>query len=782
MKKSKKIRFIKFPLFLFCLFLFFATTNTYAQENLQNKNRTDAENMYVDTNSQQYKDSVDFEKFKKYKLHTQIENKQKKKNEKPRKVYDENGEEIIQKDTVVAIPDSIYGKDVLKGRDVWIYQQSRETSPPENYLLGPGDVISITIWGATEYGKSFTITDEGYIQPELVGRIYLKGKNLAKAKEIIKSQYGRVYELQRSEIDIVLSYTRTIGVNVVGEVNNPGTYEIPSINSAFNVLVAAKGLNAIGSVRNIYIKRSGKLIDSLDIYRFLQDPAYNGMKYLEDGDYVFVSSRKVLVKVEGFVNRPMYYELKQNETIKDLVKFAGGFSPNANQRFVQVLRYEGNQRIVVDIDMQNSKQFDNFRLRDGDLIKIAPVLDRLDNFVEISGPVYFPGKYQFQKGMRVLDLVNKSQGLTLDYYTLRANLYREVDVYKDSMINIRLLNLLLYKDTVQNFLLKPKDRLYIYTKKDLNDTFYVSVEGAVKKPGYYPFADNMNLKDVLFLSGGLSQAAAPSRIEVARIVKSKNENGNLYEKAAINTIVISNNLENDQASNEFKLMPYDKVYVRSNPDFKIQRNVYVGGEVMYPGRYALLKDDEKLTDLIERAGGLTNFAYSKGGRLYREKDSIGFVFANLDKAMKKKKSIYNYTLRDSDSIYVPITTQLVRIRGEMNNLMYTDFSVPFAKCKTAKYYIKLYGGGFTNKSNIRQTYVILPNMGTSAIKRTLFFYRFPKVPVGSIIVIPMKEEVELKVVPDQKTSKVDWDKLLSSSLNKVVTLLSLVVILQQVVK
>ena len=384
--------------------------------------------------------------------------------------------------------------------------------------------------------------------------------------------------------------------------------------------------------------------------------------------------------------------------------------------------------------------------------------------------------------MRVLDLINKSQGFTLDFYGYRANLYREVDVYKDTMISIKLKNLLIYKDTAKNFLLQPKDRLYIFSKKDINDTFYISVEGAIRKPGYFPYADNMSLKDALFMSGGLTQAATPSRIEVARIVKSKNENGNQYEKAAISTIVISNNLEQDQVSNEFKLLPYDKVYVRSNPDFKIQRNVYIGGEVMYPGRYSLLKDDEKLTELLERAGGLTPIAYSTGCRLYRAKDSIRFVFVNLDKARKRKASIYNYTLRDSDSIYVPITTQLVRIRGEINNLMYKDFSVPYARRKNAKYYIKLYGGGFTSKSNIRQTYVILPNMGTHSLTRTLFIWRFPKVPVGSIIVIPAKEEIELITATTQKKDKVDWDKFLSSTLTKLITVFSLVIIVQQVTK
>lgn len=772
------IRFIRTTVLIFNLLLIFNMQHSFAQENqkIPNKPQSITPVTAADTAWLRTQDSIAFIKYKKDKLNTdKVNNQQELK-------YEQELEDKINSDSIEAIPDTIYGKDFFEQKNLWFYKRSAESMPPENYRLGPGDEISISIWGASEYENSFTISDQGYIQPNLVGRINLKGKTFAQAKEQIRGQFAKLYDLQRSEIDIVLSYARTIGVNVVGEVKNPGTFEMPAINSAFNVLMAAKGLNALGSVRTIYIQRGGKLIDSLDIYRFLQDPTYNGMKYLEDGDYVFVPARKVLVKVEGFVNRPMYYELKQNETVKDLIKFAGGFTANANQRYVQVYRYENNQRIIIDVDLQNSRQSDNFKIKDGDLLKVAPVLERLDNYVEITGPVYFQGKFQYQKGMRVLDLINKSQGFTLDFYGYRANLYREVDVYKDTMISIKLMNLLIYKDTAQNFLLQPKDRLYIFSKKDINDTFYISVEGAIRKPGYFPYADNMSLKDALFLSGGLTQAATPSRIEVARIVKSRNENGNQYDKAAISTIVISNNLEQDQVSNEFKLLPYDKVYVRSNPDFKIQRNVYIGGEVMYPGRYSLLKDDEKLTELLERAGGLTPIAYSTGCRLYRAKDSIRFVFVNLDKARKRKASIYNYTLRDSDSIYVPITTQLVRIRGEMNNLMYKDFSVPYAKRKNAKYYIKLYGGGFTSKSNIRQTYVILPNMGTHSLTRTLFIWKFPKVPVGSIIVIPAKEEIEVITATTQKKDKVDWDKFLSSTLTKLITVFSLVIIVQQVTK
>jgi protein involved in polysaccharide export with SLBB domain len=685
-------------------------------------------------------------------------------------------------DSIEAIPDTIYGKDFFRQKDVRFYKRSAESMPPENYRLGPGDVISVSIWGASEYESSFTISEQGYIQPPLVGRISLRGKTFAQAKEQIKGQFSKNYDLQRSEIAIVLSYARTIGVNVVGEVKNPGTFEMPAINSAFNVLMAAKGLNAIGSVRTIYVQRGGKLIDSLDVYRFLQDPSYNGMKYLEDGDYVFVPSRKVLAKVEGFVNRPMYYELKANESVKDLIRYAGGFAANANKRTVQVYRYENNQRIIIDIDLQNTKLADNFKIRDGDLVKIAPVLDRLDNFVEISGPVFLPGKYQFQNGMRVLDLINKAQGFTLDFYGYRANLYREVDVYRDTMISIKLMNLLVYKDSAQNFLLKPKDRLYIFSKKDINDTFFISVDGAVRKPGFYPFADNMSLKDALFLSGGLTLAAIPSRIEVARIVKSKNENGNQFDKVAISNIVVSNNLEQDQSSNEFKLLPFDKIYVRTNPDFKIQRNVYIGGQVMYPGKYSLLNDDEKLTDVMERAGGLTPIAFSKGCRLYRAKDSIGFVYVNFDKALKKETSIHNYTLLDSDSIFVPVITQLVRIRGEMNNIMYDDFSVPFKKGKRAKYYIKLYGGGFSEKSNIKQTYVILPNMGTRTVKKQLFWWKYPKVPVGSTIVIPLKEEVPLAANTTKKKEDVDWEKFLKSTLNTLIAVFTLVIVVQQVSK
>lgn len=775
------IRTIHTVVLIFGLVLLFGLQSSKAQDYQQKSSKEpDNTNFFTaDTSKQYLNDSFDYDKFKNKKVIFKNRN-QDKNNKQDSKNY-QNATEPDFADSMELIPDSIYGKDFLSKRNLWFYKRSSETIPPENYKLGPGDEISISIWGASEYENSFTITDQGYIQPSLIGRIFLKGKTFAKAKEQIKGQFAKSYDLQRSEIDIILSYSRTIGVNVVGEVKNPGTFEMPAINSAFNVLMAARGLNALGSVRSIFVQRGGKLIDSLDVYRFLQDPTYNGTKYLEDGDYVFVPSRKVLVKVEGFVNRPMWYELKPTETVKDLIKFAGGFTANANQRFVQVYRYENNQRIIVDVDLQNVKQSDNFRIKDGDLLKIAPVLERLDNYVEITGPVYFPGKFQYQKGMRLLDLINKSQGFTLDFYGFRANLYREVDVYKDTMIGIKLMNLLVYKDTAQNFLLKPKDRLYIFSKRDINDSFFISVEGAIRKPGSFPFADNMSLKDALFLAGGLTQGANASRIEVARIVKSRNENGNQYDKPTITNIVISNNIEQDQSSNEFKLLPYDKVFIRSNPNFKIQRNVYIGGEVMYPGKYSLLKDDEKLTDLIDRAGGLTPIAYSTGCRLYREKDSIGFVFVNLDKAMKHKTSINNYSLRDSDSIYVPITTQLVRIRGEMNNLEYKDFSVPFAKCKNAKYYIKLYAGGFTSKSNIRQTYVILPNMGTRSITRTLFLWRFPKVPVGSIIVIPLKEEIPL-VASTEKKDKIDWDKFLSTSINKVIAVFSLLIIAQQATK
>ncbi|NNC94762.1 MAG: hypothetical protein HKN92_04315 [Chitinophagales bacterium] len=638
---------------------------------------------------------------------------------------------------------SIFGKDYFKNTNIKIYQQSDFTKAPANYIIGPEDILSISVWGYSEYDGEFKVDSDGYIKPKDIGRIYLKGIPFERAQSLIASKFSNYLDLRNSQIAITLIYSRTITVNIVGEVENPGSYSIAAINTAFNALIAAGGINDLGSVRNIFIKRDGKTIKTLDVYEFLFNPDSREDYFLQNNDYIFVPKSAKIVRIRGEVSRPMAYELKKTEHLKALIKYAGGFKPTAITTSLHLQRYMNNQLIILDIAYDSlMKMNSNFELLGGDTIFVSKIPDILSNFVEIEGAVKRSGKFEFYEGMKVSDLLSKAEGLLEKSYTDRAYLMRVKPDLSNIYIPVKLDEVLMGSNPAADLKLQQFDKLRVFSKNEFSELYTVSIDGAVRKPGLFLYGDNMTLKDLLYFSGGLKPEAANNRIEISRIINyDESVKRGVPSMTVIEIIEIGKDLSIDFESERITLLPFDKVYVRETPDFKMQRSITITGEVKYPGLYSLKSADERMTGLIKRAGGFTKEAFVDGMKLFRSQNKTGFVFVDYEMAIKKTDSKYNYILEDGDEIMIPRLNELVKIRGHVNypgmDTIY-QINTPYLGGRRANFYINSYGAGFEREAKKARTYVQLPSGYVRNTKNFGLFKVFPKVEAGSTIVVQDK--------------------------------------------
>ena len=732
-------------------------------------------------------------------------------------------------DSVIYPKAKVYGQDVFRNNELAFYQKALDAKAPENYKVGPGDEISISIWGFNEFSETLEVDARGYISPSSYGRIYVKGITFKNMRSILKKKFSTFFDMQNSEIDVSLSYSKVITVNIVGEVYNPGSYVIPSINTAFNALIAANGPTQLGSVRNIYIKRNGQTVDSLDIYQFLFNPDKSSDIYLQDGDYLFVPPSKNLIEVSGAVNRPYTYEAKDGESVYNLIEYAGGFSSMAFRDLITLKRIDYNEMKVYDIHQDDT---DTEIVKNGDELIVNHISNKISNVITVNSDVGVAGEYEYKNGEKILELLKRSKCISQKTFLEKIYIIRINKDRTKTHLSVNLDEILNNPDSDDNILMQEYDIVHVLSIDNFDDDFDISVDGAVRNPGTFSYGDGMSLQSALILSGGLTQESQGSRVEISRIMEYDIAKNKLKPRRAIvKNVKIGDDLVLSSEAEAFILQPYDQIFVRSNPDFEPVINVKILGEVKYPGTYSVLRKNEKISSLIKRAGGLTNYAYVDGVKMYREfhvikdevsnnkemnisndlkesilndpnsasiyaveleKKSLEFfeqetmirdkeiqldmVYLNLDKALKSHSSKHNLVLNEGDSIVIPKTMDVVHISGELMNLKGNSISAPFFSSKRANYYVKNFAGGFSRTNDRSNTVVVYPNGIAKKSKNFILFNLSPKVTKGSTIMVTTKNKRSKK----KNKNNIDWNQQIENAMLKLSAILTLWVLVDRV--
>ena len=729
--------------------------------------------------------------------------------------------DTLNVDTVKYPKAKIFGQDIFRNNELEFFQKAFDAKAPENYIVSSGDEISISVWGYSDLSETLIVDERGYISPKSYGRIYVKGLEFRKMRSMLKSRFSSFLDMKNSSIEIALAYSRVITVNIVGEVYNPGSYTIPAINTAFNALIAAKGPNQIGSVRNIYIKRDGKVVDSLDVYKFLFNPTTNKDIFLEDGDYIFVPPASNLIEVSGAVNRPYTYESKSDDAVDDLIKFAGGYSENAFLDVITLKRKEYNSIKVYDVFKNHLK---STALMNGDEIIVNSISNKLANYVTVKGSIGVEGDYEYIIGEKLLDLLNRAKCIDEKTFLNQAYIIRLDEDRTRSFITVNLDSIINNPTHQSNLLLKEYDIIKVLSVDDFEDNFSVSVIGAVRKSGIYDFGIGMTLKDLLLQAGGLSRYAEGSKIEISRAMDFDIKNNKLEPiRSTVKNIKIDDNLFLSSNAENFVLQPYDQVFVRENPDFIKPANISISGEIKYPGQYSLISKNEKISSVIDRAGGLNQSAYIDGVKMYRrfkttieynnalnipksildsivtdaelsnlyniellkrEKerykklyyDSLIYevVYFDMNKALKNPNSQHNLTLFEGDSIVIPKTLDVVNITGMLNNIEGNSISVPYVGMR-AHYYVNNFAGGYSQDNRKSSTVVTHANGVTKKSINLGLFSISPKVKPGSTIKV-----IDDHRVKRRKKEDIDYNKHIESVVTKVTALMSLWLLIDRV--
>ncbi|MCB0428808.1 MAG: SLBB domain-containing protein, partial [Flavobacteriales bacterium] len=662
-----------------------------------------------------------------------------------------------------------YGFNLFRNGNLGYYNKNREINAPDDYVLNAGDEIGISVWGFSDFSAVLRIEKDGYVNHKLLGRVYLKDLTYAQARKVLASQLNRRLDLKNSEMAISLATARTISVHIVGEVENPGTYSISALNSSILALNAAGGPTVSGSLRNIMVRRNGINVDSLDIYQFLMDPGKQKAIYLQENDFLFVPVVGRSITVQGEVHRPQTYEIKGNENILDAIRFAGDFKAKAYRTYISLSRVQNNEQVLISIPLDSIKANpEAFQLHDGDQLIVNPIKDGYVNNVKAIGGFKVPGDYEVKEGDRVSDLLRKTGGLHADAYSDRSYLIRLDSDYVRKYISLNLDAILKNPGGADDIPLRGRDEVIVLSNLDFEDDLQVEVFGAVRNPGKYIFGAGLSLKDVILMSGGLKNEAVNQRIEIFRVVDYKTENNRVVPvKAVVNTVAVAGNLSLGQHDEDYRLQPFDEIFVRTNPDFVPPQNVVLAGEVMYPGTYALLRKDESVAEVIKRAGGLRDYAFTKGVRMYRSTDSLGTVFLDLVTALKRPNSRYNLILHDGDSIHIPKTLDLIHISGAIGNTLDKSISAPFMG-RRANYYIRKFAGGFNENSLKRATFVQYPNGIERKPVNFGLFKIYPRVVRGSRIVVKRKPQII-----EEERKPTDWNKVIENFTIKATGVLTL---------
>ena len=663
---------------------------------------------------------------------------------KQKRTYNEDDKDFVAMDEAMdfMMPDSlkyfmdeekketkrkIFGHDVFNNKNL-TFESSMNLATPQNYRLGPGDAVNVDIWGASQESVTETISPDGTITIEGIGVIQLGGLSVSQAKARLKKVLGPRY--QGSQIELTLGQTRTITISVMGEVNVPGTYTMSAFATVYNALYMAGGPNEIGTLRNVKVYRRGKLLSNVDVYDFLLNGKLSGDVRLQDNDVITVSPYEALVNITGKVKRPMFYEMKKTESAATLLRYAGGFTGDAYTKAIRINRKAGNRYSVFSVGEFDMSQF---KLMDEDSVSVDSTLNRYQNMVEIKGAVFRPGMYQVGGNISTVKaLVEAAAGLTEGAISQHAVMHRMKPDRTLEMLSVDIRSIL--EGTTPDVPLRNEDVLYIASREEKNLKQTVTISGEVLYPGVYRYAENESVEDLIIQAGGPTDAASLVKVDVARRVT--NPNATEAEDRIAQTFSFKLTKDFSIADQpDFRLQPFDEVYVRRSPNYTEQQNVTIEGEVQFQGTYALADKGQRLSDIIKQAGGLTKRAYPEGTKLLRlmtpeeremletvlrtaqrnsGKDSIDVrklmtnanypVGIELDKALKNPGSDDDPILREGDRIVVPRYDGTVTINGEV---LYPN-TVYFKDGKDTDYYIDL-AGGTTSTAKKSQTIIIYMN-------------------------------------------------------------------------
>lgn len=659
-----------------------------------------------------------------------------------RHTYDEGDDDFMQINDQVGmmLPDSleyIYedkGKRKVFGRDIFnnkllTFEPNMNIATPQNYRLGPGDAVFIDVYGASQRTIQSTVSPDGTVTIEGFGPVQVSGMTVAQANAQLRSTLGSRYS--SSQIRLTVGQTRTIMVNVMGEVKAPGTYTLSAFASVFHALYMAGGVNDLGTLRNIKVYRNSQLISTVDIYDYILNGRLTGNVRLAENDVIVVGPYDCLVNITGKVKRPMFYEMRRNESVGTLLKYAGGFTGDAYTKSVRLVRKTGREFSVYNVD-----EFDmsSFHLADEDSVSVDSILPRFSNMVEVKGAVFRPGMYQVGGNITtVRELLENCEGVKEEAFTAHAVMHRMKEDRTLQVIAVDIDGIM--NGTVPDLALKPNDVLFIPTKQEMMEEQTITIHGEVHYPGVYKYADNETLEDFVLQAGGLKQTASTVKVDVARRVS----NPKAFQTDSVIARTYSFALKDGfviDGEPGFKLMPFDEVYVRKSPGFYRQQNVIVEGEVMFSGAYTLERKNQRLSDIVKAAGGVNDRAYTKGARLERlftpeerrrteallkmaktqsgGKDTIDtkmidigdvyYVGIELDKALAQPGCDEDIVLREGDRLIVPQFTNTVKISGDV---MYPN-TVGYQKGKKAGYYIDQ-AGGWGNRAKKSHAFIIYMN-------------------------------------------------------------------------
>jgi polysaccharide biosynthesis/export protein len=625
----------------------------------------------------------------------------------------------------------IYGMDFFKNNSFSNSDKSVITPPP-SYRVGSGDEIIVNIWGTSELQQKYIVGRDGSIFPGGIGKIYVQGLSYDNVRQIVSNKF-RNNIAPGSNIDVQMGSIRTIKISIVGEVVKQGTVTISAFNTAFNALSLAGGITNLGNLRDIQIRRNNSTAYSIDLYEFIKTGGSIDNMYLEDGDIIFVGQYDKLVEASGSFKRPMLYQLKHEEALNNLIDLAGGPTADARASSVSIKSIAEENAQLVTINLRDlDKTGDTFSLQDGDVVTLNKILLGVSNTVEIKGAVKYNSSYQVTDGERLLKMITKAGGLTADAFTATAYITRIDNNLQSNLIKINLDNIT-ENDYSKNIELLPGDVINIISKDIFANSYVIDIEGQVKKPGSMAYTEGMSLKDVIILAGGLQNDAEGSRIEIASIVDSFNTyNLSVKEKTVSKVYTINKNLEQEDITSKILVMPYDKIFVRKIPNFKLMEVVKISGGVKYPGTYPLLSKNEKISSVIVRAGGILPEANSADGRIRRK--NLGRVVLNLEKAIAQPGGKFDMILNDADEIEIPLINDIVTVTGQVIFPVSMKFEADSADIK---YYINA-AGGFNERPWKDRINVQYANGQTKTTKRIFFIRKYPKVSPGSIVNVPSK--------------------------------------------
>lgn len=660
----------------------------------------------------------------------------------------------------------VFGRNIFNTRNL-TFEPSVNLATPPNYRLGPGDEVIIDIWGTSQNTIRQQISPDGTINIEKIGPVSLSGMTVSEANGYLKRVLGKTYSGLDApdgtlEIRLTLGNARTIQINVMGEVIQPGTYALSSFSTVFHALYRAGGVNEIGSLRNVQVTRNGKTVAKVDVYDFIMKGKTQDDIRLQEGDVIIVPAYEALVQINGNVKRPMKFEMKKNETLATLINYAGGFSADAYTRSLRVVRQNGEE---YEINTVKEIDYSAYPMRNGDVVTAEAILNRFTNKLEVRGAVYRPGIYQLNGEINtVRALVNEAKGLTGDAFTNRAVLQREREDLTTEIISVDVRSIM--AGTSPDIPLQKNDILYIPSIHDLEDRGDVAIFGEVAKPDSYSYSDNMTLEDLIIRAGGLRESASTVRVDVSRRIKDPKSTHSTDSIGQMFTFALKDGFVID-GEQGFTLQPYDQVFVRRSPGYQAQQNVQVTGEVIFGGTYAMTTTEERLSDLVKKAGGATPKAYLRGAKLIRvandeEKkrmrdvinlmnrqfgeammDSLGIrvedtfsVGIDLEKAMAQPGSEYDLVLREGDVLDIPKLNNTVKVNGAVM----MPNTVGYLSDKNANYYLDQAGGYALNAKKSKK-FVIYMNGQVARIKGR----SKDKIEPGCEIIVPSKKNKKVNV-------------------------------------